>query len=126
MGRALGFISVLITLAVGMYIYSSQLKSTAATAGAAIPREAVDITGVQSDLIGIARAEREFNAEQGHYASLDELLSANFITIKGARPPYSYAVDSSSGSFRVTATRSGPGSPAQLWIDEAMEIHRSE
>lgn len=125
MGRALGFIGVLLTLAAGMYIYSSQLRSTSATTGAATPRDTVNITGVQNDLIGIARAEREYLAGQGHYASLDELVSGNFITMKGGRPPYSYSVDSSSDSFKVTATRGTPGSPSQIWIDDTMQIHTS-
>lgn len=126
MGRALGLIGVLITLAAGMYIYSSQLRSTAVTPGAATPLDTVNLTGVQNDLIGIARAEREFNAEQGHYGSLDELISGKFVYIKGARPPYSYAVETSTDSFRVTATRSTPGSPSQVWIDDTMEIHTSQ
>jgi hypothetical protein len=109
-----------------MYIYSAQLRSTAATPGAATPMDTVNLTGVQNDLLGIARAEREFNAEQGHFGSLDELVSGKFITIKGSRPPYSYAVETSSDNFRVTATRTTPGSPSQLWIDDTMEMHTTQ
>jgi hypothetical protein len=109
-----------------MYIYSSQLRSTSSVAGGATPEAAVNITGVQSDLLGIARAEREYAAEQGHYASLDDLVSAKYVTINGGRPPYSYQVETSSDGFRVTATRSTPGSPSQIWIDDRMEIHTSQ
>jgi hypothetical protein len=42
---------------------------------------------------------------KGKYASLDELISGNYITIKGERPPYIYDVETTSGSFRATATR---------------------
>jgi hypothetical protein len=125
MGRALGFISILITMAVGMYIYTSQVRSTS-PAGTANPEGTVNIVGVQNDLLSIARAEREYAAEKGSYASLDELVSANYVTVKGERPPYSYQVDTSSSGFRVTATRSGPGSPAQIWIDDTMQVHSSE
>ena len=125
MGRVLGFLSIVITLAVGMYIYSKQLPGTS-PAGTANPEGTVNIVGVQNDLLSIARAEREYVAEKGSYASLDELISANYVTIKGERPPYSYQVDTSSSGFRVTATRSTPGSPAQIWIDDTMQIHSSD
>ncbi len=125
MGRVMGFLSLVIAMAVGMYIYTQQLKSTS-PAGTANPEGTVNIVGVQNDLLSIARAEREYAAEKGAYATLDELVSANYVTIKGERPPYSYQVDTSSGSFRVTATRSGPGSPAQIWIDDSMQIHSSD
>lgn len=124
MARALGFLSIVITMAVGMYIYSSQLKS-AAPAGTANPEASVNIIAVQNDLLSIARAERQYLAEKGSYASLNELVSANFVTIKGERPPYSYQVETSSDSFRVTATRSTPGSPTQIWIDDSMQVHSS-
>jgi hypothetical protein len=121
----MGFLSLVVAMAVGMYIYSQQLKS-ASPAGTANPEGTVNIVGVQNDLLSIARAEREYQAEKGSYASLDELVSANYVTVKGERPPYSYQVDTSEAGFRVTATRSTPGSPAQIWIDDTMQVHRSE
>ena len=125
MGRAMGFLSLVIVMAVGMYIYSQQLKSTS-PAGTANPEGTVNIVGVQNDLLSIARAEREYQAEKGSYASLDELISANYVTVKGERPPYTYQVDTSESGFRAIATRSTPGSPAQIWIDETIQVHSSE
>jgi len=121
----MGFLSLVIAMAVGMYIYSQQLKSTS-PAGTANPEGTVNIVGVQNDLLSIARAEREYQAEKGSYGSLDDLLSANYVTVKGERPPYTYQVDTSESGFRATATRSTPGSPAQIWIDESMQVHSSE
>jgi hypothetical protein len=124
MGRAIGFIGTIITLAAGMYIYSQQMKSSVApTAGS---ESVVNITGVKNDLIGIANAERAHLAAEGKYCSLDELISGNYVGIHSERPPYVYAVETTSNGFRVTATRSSSGSPAQLWIDETMEVHSSE
>lgn len=125
MGRVLGFLSLVIAMAVGMYIYSQQIKSTS-PAGTNNPEGTVNLVGVQNDLLSIARAEREYQVEKGSYASLDELISANYVTVKAERPPYSYQVDTSDSGFRATATRSTPGSPAQLWIDDSMQIHTSE
>jgi hypothetical protein len=129
MGRVFGFLSVVCVLAVGMYIYSRQAQSSSAAAGANSPQAAINITGVKSDLISIASAERRYFASEGKYASLDELISTNYITVTRQRPPYTYQVQTSPSGFRVIATRSGdntPGTPAQLSVDENMEFQTSE
>jgi hypothetical protein len=129
MGRLFGFLSVVIVMAVGMYIYSKQMQSSSAQAGASNPQAAINITGVKSDLISIASAERRYFATEGKYASLDELISSNTITVARQRPPYSYEVQTSASGFRVVATRSGDntgGTPAQLSVDENMEFQATE
>jgi hypothetical protein len=129
MGRLFSFLSVVIVMAVGMYIYSRQMQSSSAQAGATNPQGAINITGVKSDLISIASAERRYFATEGKYASLDELISTNNITVARQRPPYSYEVQTSSSGFRVVATRSGDnisGTPAQLSVDENMEFQTTE
>ncbi len=126
MGRVFGFVGTIVTLAIGMYIYSLQVKTLTPGAGSGNPEEAVTITGVKNDLVGIANAERGYLAAEGKYASLDELMSGNYISIKGERPPYVYDVEITSGSFRATATRTTKGAPAQLWITETMQIQASD
>jgi len=129
MGRAFGFLSVVAVLAVGMYVYSRQAQSTSAFGGGNNPKAAVNLTGVKSDLIGIASAERRYFAAEGKYASLDELISSNYISMARQRPPYTYEIDTGPNGFRVVATRSGdgiPGTPGQLSVDENMEFQASE
>jgi hypothetical protein len=128
MGRVFGFLSVVIVLGIGMYIYSRQAQSSSAVAGANNPQAAINIAGVKSDLIGIASAERVYFASEGKYASLDELIASHAVTMR-QRPPYTYEVEMSSSGFRVVATRSGDdtsGTPAQLSVDENMEFKTSE
>jgi len=129
MGRLFGFLSVVIVLAIGMYFYSKQVQSSSAPAGANTPKAAITITGVRNDLVSIASAERRYFAGEGKYASLDELISTKYVTVSRQRPPYTYTVQISSGGFRVVATRSGDdtsGPPAQLSVDENMELQTSE
>ena len=129
MGRVFGFLSVVIVMAIGMYVYSRQAQSSSAAAGANSPKAAINITGVRSDLISIATSERRYFASEGRYASLDELISANYITVSRQRPPYTYEVQTSSSGFRVVAIRSGDdtsGTPAKLSVDENMEFQTSE
>lgn len=129
MSRIFGFLSVVIVMAIGLYLYSRQAQSTSAPAGANNPKAAINITGVRSDLISIASAERRYYASEGKYTSLDELISTNYITVARQRPPYTYEIQTSSSGFRVIATRSGAdtsGTPAQLSVDENMEFQTSE
>jgi hypothetical protein len=125
MGRALGFLGTIVTMAIGMYIYSLQAKPLTPGAGSGNAEDFATIAGVKSDLIGIANAERGYLASEGKYASLDELVGGNYITMKTERPPYIYAVEASAGSFRATATRTTKGAPAQLWITETMQVESS-
>ena len=129
MGRAFSFLSVVAVLAAGMYIYSRQMQSTSATAGANSPKAAINITAVRSDLLGIASAERQYFASEGKYASFDELVSSHYVTVARQRPPYTYEIETGSGGFRVVATRSGDdasGTPAQLSVDENMQFQQSQ
>ncbi len=126
MGRVFGFVGTIVTMAIAMYIYSLQVKTLTPSGGSGNPQEFATIAGVKNDLIGIANAERGYLATQGTYASLDELRSGNYISIKGERPPYIYDVETTSGSFRATATRTTKGAPAQLWITETMEVQASD
>lgn len=125
MGRALGFIGVLIALAVGAYLYTHQAKSAGEVAGGSSPKTAIDVTGVKNDLIAIANAERRRLASDGKYVSLDELRSNGDIKMEGnARGPYTYSVVTTDSTFKVTATYSGldEKAPKRLSIDQTMQI----
>jgi len=125
MGRAFGFVGTVATLAIGMYIYSLQVRAIDPTTASAHGPEVATIAGVKNDLIAIANVERAYQASEGKYASLDELVSGNYLTIKRERPPYVYDVELSSAGFRATATRTTKGAPAQLWITDSMEVQSS-
>jgi hypothetical protein len=125
MGRLFGFVGTVATLAIGMYIYSLQIKAMGPTAASGNPVEAATIVGVKNDLLAIANAERGYIGVEGRYDSLEELTSGNYVTIQHERPPYIYDVEVSPGSFRATATRTTKGAPAQVWVTETMEVQSS-
>ena len=124
--RAFGLLGTVITLAIGMYIYSIQVKTLHPEAVGGNKEDVTTITGVKNDLISIANAERGYQASQGKYASIEELISGNYLTIKSERPPYIYNIEISGNGFRATATRSIKGSPAQLWISDNMQVQASD
>jgi hypothetical protein len=123
MGRALGFIGVLIAVGIGAYLYTQQAKS--ASVGGSSPQATIDTVGVKNDLIAIANAERRRLASDGKYVSLEDLRSNGDISMpSNTRGPYTYAVETSDSGFKVTATYSGPDPKAakQLSIDQTMQI----
>jgi hypothetical protein len=128
MGRAFGFIGILIVAALGFYIYSKQATALSPEGKPkASPRATIDLAAVKNDLLQIAQAERGEFALNGKYVSLEQLQSSGALSMKGdGRGPYHYAVEVGDTSFRVTATYGGEpmaGMPAKFSIDETMQIH---
>ena len=126
MGRAFGFLGLMIVLCVGAWLYTRQAKSVMPE-GSNNVRAVADITGVQNDLLAIANAERSQFALEGKYLPLDELRSKGVINLPAAgRAGYTYSVEIGSNSFRAVASYSGPpaAAPQTISIDQTMEIRR--
>jgi hypothetical protein len=125
MGRAFGFLTLIVVVAAGAYIYMRQTQSTMA-AGTTSPTATVDLIGVKNDLLAIAQAERSHAALQGGYVSLDALRSGGDLSMaRNNRGPYNYSAEVSDSSFRVVATYTGPpnsGMPSSLSIDQTMQV----
>lgn len=109
-------------------IYHFYLKKMPTTDEGTAPTQAIGLTGVRSDLLQIAQAERGYVTMNGRCASLDELLSSNSLSMsRTERDGYSYSVDCSDGEFTATA-RHAPapaGSPIRypnLAIDASMQV----
>jgi hypothetical protein len=130
MGRALGFIGLLIAVAVGAYLYMRQAQSVSPDGETANPRATVDMAGVRNDLLNIAKAEKGFFALEGRYATLDELRKSKSLSMDSDhRGPWEYSVETDATSFRVVATYTGPpiaGVPGTMWIDENMNISKED
>lgn len=124
MSRAFGFITLIIVVGVGAYIYMRNTQSVA-TAGTNTPTATVDLMGVRNDLLAIAQAERSHGAMHGGYVSIDELRSqGDLVMQRDRRGPYTYSAEVSDGAFRIVATYSGPdpAMPRSLSVDQTMEI----
>jgi len=125
MGRAFGFLTLIVVVAAGAYIYMRQTQS-AMTAGTSNPTATADLMGVRNDLLAIAQAERSHAALQGSFVSIDALRSGGDLTMaRNNRGPYNYSAEISDSAFRIVATYSGPensGMPGTLSIDQSMQI----
>jgi hypothetical protein len=125
MSRAFSFVTLLAVLVVGAWFYMHQARSTMA-AGTSNPTATVDLMGVRNDLLAMAQAERSHAALDGGFVSLEELRTHGDLAMsRDHRGPYTYSAEVGDGSFRITATYSGPensGMPKSLSIDQTMQI----
>ncbi len=144
-------VGVLIGAALLFVVYYFYLKKMPTTDEGTAPTQAISLTGVRSDLLQIAMAERGYIATNGHCASLDELISSHSLSMtRTERDGYSYALECSGGEFSAAARHlpapalecSGgefsaaarhlpapAGSPIRypnLAIDSAMQVHEIE
>jgi len=125
MGRAFGFISLIVVVGIGAYIYMRQTQGVM-SAGSSNPTATVDLIGVRNDLLAIAQAERSHQAAQGNYVSIEALRSQGDLSMtRDNRGPYNYSAEVSDSAFRIVATYSGPessGMPKTLSIDQTMQV----
>ncbi|HTP45253.1 MAG TPA: hypothetical protein VMJ13_11845 [Candidatus Acidoferrum sp.] len=102
-------------------LYFSKAQSTET----GTPVQTISVVGVKNDLLAIAQAERAYQAEHGSYGSLEELKSAGAMTmLKDGRDGYSYEVETSPSTFRVTAKCSPAGNPgcSNWFVDQTMQV----
>jgi hypothetical protein len=123
MGRALGFIGLLIAVGIGAFLYTKQAQSVAPGGGS--PKTTIDIVGVRNDLMVIANAERRRLASDGKYVSLDDLRSNGDISMpSNTRGAYTYTVEINGTGFLVKAIYSGSDSsaPRSISVDQTMQL----
>ncbi len=102
-------------------LYFSKLQSSET----GTPAQTISVVGVKNDLVAIAQAERVYQAEHGAYGSLEELKSAEAMTmLKGGRAGYSYEVETTPAGFRALAKCTPATNPGCTnWtIDQSMEV----
>jgi hypothetical protein len=125
--RVLALLLVSSALLLGAYVF--YLKKLPTTDSGTTPTQAISLTGVRSDLLQIAQAERAYVASNGSCVALPDLISSNTLAMtRTERDGYSYSVECSNTEFNAIA-RHAPapaGSPIRypnLAIDQNMQVH---
>jgi hypothetical protein len=124
--RALAGLLVAAALALGVYYF--YMKKMPTTEEGTAPTQAISLTGVRSDLLQIAQAERAGMALNSKCVSLDELISSGSLTVsRKERDGYTYTVNCTGSDFEVVAehpaaaTGTGIRYPG-LVIDATMQV----
>ena len=99
--RSLGLIAVVIVLGAGFLIYQ---RRAAEVTPSGSPLEQVDTTAVRQRLLTIAQTERQYQASNGKYATLEELASENLLPGGTQQRGYTYTAEIRSSGFTITAT----------------------
>ena len=117
-------LGLVIVLGIGYYMYRSSLEPSPGEKVS--PIQQADVTGVKSDLLSIAQAERLYLTSHSAYGTLEELQQDGSLNLsERERRGYKYNVEIDGAShFRIIA---GPADPAKaewptLSIDDTMTI----
>src|SRR5213594_5008486 len=103
-------VGLLVGAALLFVVYHFSLKRMPSTDEGTASTQAISLTGVRSDLLQIAQAERGYIALNGRCILLDELISSHSLSMtRTERDGYSYSVECSGGGFTATA-RHAPAS----------------
>jgi hypothetical protein len=124
MKKAGGLLGLVIALAIGYFIFKTQM--TQGPTGGAPPKQVIDVVGVKNDLIAIGEAERMYMASHGTYASVEQIRQEGTLAVSdGSRRGYAYSVEFEDGShFEITATPTDPAKKGwpTLKMDETMQV----
>jgi hypothetical protein len=128
--RALAGLVAIGGVAAAIYFYA--VKQVPVTDPGTAATQAVSLTGVRMDLLAIAHAEQTFIAQNGHCASIDELISSASIAMtRPERDGYAYTAECAGATNFTVAARHDPapaGSPIRypvLAIDSTMQVHET-
>jgi hypothetical protein len=131
-----GMISLLVVAAIRMGAYLFFIKQAAPGPGMVVT-QSISVTGVKTDLMSIAQAEKMYYAQNGSYTDLATLASNGTMNItRTNRDGYVYSVQPSGEGFTATARYTAP--PVEMpagtvpphfptfTIDQSMEVHQGE
>jgi hypothetical protein len=115
-------LSVIVARGIGFYLFQ---RSATNGPGQGPPQQQIDVVAIRQRLLAIAQAERQYQATNGSYATLDQLGQAGLMAGGIEQRGYIFSEASSGGDgFTITATPSDPNKPGwpTLEIDQSMQI----
>ena len=84
MKAVMGFLSLVLSVGIGLGVYYMYLRQATPTGGNQVATQAISTTGVEMDLNAIAQAERGYYAQNGSYGTLDQLTSSGAMTMSSS------------------------------------------
>jgi hypothetical protein len=118
--RVFGFISVIVVLCAGLFMYQRSASSLPADS----PQEQVDTVAIRQRLLTIAQTERNYQASNGKYATLEQLAGEELLPGGTEQRGYTYTAAIEAAGFTITATPTAPDKTTwpTLQITEAMQV----
>jgi hypothetical protein len=115
-----GFVAVLLVLGVGLFMYK---RSIEALPGGS-PQEQIDTVAIRQRLLTIGQTEKQYQASNGKYATLEQLAGDNLLPGGTEQRGYTYTAEIGATGFTITATPTAKDKAAwpTLTVTEAMQV----
>jgi Tfp pilus assembly protein PilE len=119
--RIFGILGVVIVLCAGFFIYQ---RSIADVSEEGSPQEQIDTTAIRQRLLTIAQTERQYQASNGKYATLEQLADDNLLPGGTEQRGYTFTASVTSAGFTITATPTAEGKAdwPTLEVTESMQV----
>lgn len=119
-------LGLLLVVGSGYFVYNNYLSRRGLSSGAP-PQQQIDVVGVQSDLLSMAQAERQYLVAHGTYGTLEQLIDDGLLTGGTERRGYTYtATVEGATAFTITGTPTAAdksGWPT-VSIDQTLQLTR--
>jgi len=118
--RIFGILGVVIVLCVGFFLYQRSLADIPEGS----PEQQIDTTAIRQRLLAIAQTERQYQASNGKYATLEQLASDNLLPGGTEQRGYIFTASVSATGFTITATPTAEDKEdwPTLEITETMQV----
>ena len=119
--RVFGILGVVIVLCVGFFIYQRSLADVTEHGS---PQEQIDTAAIRQRLLTIGQTERQYQASNGTYATLETLASENLLPGGTEQRGYTYTATITATGFTITATPTAEDKAdwPTLEITETMQV----
>lgn len=119
--RIFGILGVVIVLGVGFFVYQ---RSIADVSEDGSPQELIDTTAIRQRLLTIAQTERQYQASNGKYATLEQLADDNLLPGGTEQRGYTFTASVTSTGFTITATPTAADKAdwPTLEVTESMQV----
>jgi hypothetical protein len=119
--RIFGILGVVIVLCVGFFVYQRSLADISEEGS---PQEQIDTTAIRQRLLTIAQTERQYQASNGKYATLEQLADDNLLPGGTEQRGYTFSAEVSASGFTITATPTADDKAdwPTLEITESMKV----
>ena len=98
--RVFGFLGVVIVLCAGFFIYQRSLEGIPEGS----PQQQIDTVAIRQRLLTIAQTERQYQATNGKYATLEQLADDSLLPGGTEQRGYTYSAVVTGTGFTITAT----------------------
>ena len=115
-----GLIAVVIVLGAGLVMYQRSIEQLPGDS----PQEQIDTAAIRQRLLTIAQTERQYQASNGKYATLEQLETDNLLPGGTEQRGYTFSAEIRANGFTITATPTAEDKAdwPTLSINESMNV----